>query len=318
MAARRRRSRRTSGLNLLIAIDKPYGAVTRAVDNAVADALGDDGVGHIGTLDPAVTGVVVVAVGQAKRLIARIEDGKRKSYAATIRFGFETETDDAEGAPTRMAEVDERLRDADYAREVLAGFVGEIRQRPPRYSAIKVNGVRAYDRARAGEQFELPERDVVVHEVLLVDIDDTDGVAWRCMFSVSAGTYVRALARDIGRAAGSAAHLSALCRTASGNVALRDCITLEQVQELGAERIGKAALDPVQVLGLPAYTLTAQELEHVRNGRAFAPAGDVAETGEAQELCVVRDGRLYGVWRMGGGLLRASVNCTQGIEGVRI
>ncbi len=310
-----RHARRSCGLNLLFAVDKPAGQVTRALDNAVQDALHDDGVGHIGTLDPAVTGVVVLCVGQARKLISLIEEGKRKSYKATIAFGTQTDTDDAEGAPIRIAPVPDSVRDAAYARDVLARFAGVLDQVPPKYSAIKVDGVRAYDRARAGEEFELPARSVEVHDARLVDIwqDDEGVVCWECDFDVSAGTYVRALARDIGRAVGSAAHLGRLCRTASGNVSLADCVTLEQVMAAGCEGIGEFALDPTKVLGLPVRRLTAAELEDVQNGR-FLSAQDAID-----ESCVsiVRESRLYGVWQARDGRLRPRVNCPLGIEGVR-
>lgn len=312
----RRRKKRSSGLNLLIAVNKPYGKVTRAVDNYVANALGDDGVGHIGTLDPAVTGVVVLAVGQAKKLISSIEDGRQKSYSAAIAFGFETNTDDADGTAIRSAAVPERLYEREYAAGIISSLVGEQRQRPPRYSAIKVNGVRAYDLARAGEDFELPERDVHIYDATLTGIDTTDGLRWNCDFTVSPGTYIRSLARDIGRMTGSAAHLGALCRTAAGFVTLDDCVCMEQVAELGAEGVRAVALDPTAVLGLPTYTLNDEELEHARNGRTIEMRPETCGHGTSRVSLVHQD-RLYGVWNVVDGALRPQVNCPLGVEGVR-
>lgn len=310
-----RRNKRSCGLNLLLAVNKPLGQVTRALDNAVQDALQDDGVGHIGTLDPAVTGVVVLCVGQARKLINLIEEGKRKSYAATIEFGTQTDTDDAEGSVIRSADVPACVLSKDYARSVIASFVGVQDQVPPKYSAIKVDGVRAYDRARAGEDFELPPRRIEVFDARLGDVsqDDAGNVCWSCDFDVSAGTYVRSLARDLGLVVHSAAHLKSLCRTASGNVSLSDCVTLEQIVEAGADGVSRFALDPAQVLGLPVRKISAAEVELVQNGR-FLSAEDALD-----ESCVslVREGRLYGVWQAKGGLLRPRTNCPLGIEGVR-
>ena len=310
----RRRRRRSSGLNLLIAIDKPFGEVTRSIDNQVGRVLRDDGVGHAGTLDPAVTGVVVLGVGQAKKLIPLLEEGKRKAYAARIDFGTQTDTDDAQGSAIREAAVPNELRDEDYARKVLASFVGKIKQRPPMYSAIKVDGVRAYDRARAGEVFELDPREVEVFEARLVSISCGECVSWHCDFVVSGGTYIRAIARDLGLVTNSAAHLGALCRTASGPVALEDCTTLSRVQELGPERISEVALDPVRLLGYPSLELSERELVLVQNGTRFTPqTGDLVE---GDMVSLVYGGRLFGVWQLEDGLLRPKTNLPLGVEGV--
>lgn len=313
---RRRRKKRSCGLSFLLAIDKPYGEVTRSVDNYVGRVLGDDGVGHIGTLDPAVTGVLVLAVGQATKLISQIEEGRTKSYTASIAFGSQTDTDDAQGDVIRTSDIPAKLYDGDYAKQVLSAFMGPGRQRPPRFSAVKVDGVRAYDLARAGKEFELPERDMYVYSAELLGIDDDEGLVWRCAFEVSPGTYIRALARDIGLEQGCAAHLGSLCRTQSGMVRLDDCVELEQVTQAGPEGILSLALDPVAVLGLPAYALSSEELALVKNGSAFAPSGS-GGFAEGQRVSVVRGTRMYGVWYMEGGKLRARANCPLGIEGVR-
>lgn len=323
--SRRSRRRRSSGLNLLLAINKPYGMVTRALDNAVVDALQDDGVGHIGTLDPAVTGVVVLCVGQARKLISLIEDGKTKAYDATIVFGTQTNTDDAEGDVIRCVPVPAQVGEMDYAREVVLSFVGEQDQVPPNFSAIKVDGVRAYDRARAGEDFVLPARRIHVYDATLYGVEHVspsdentpsygEAVCWKCGFSVSAGTYIRALARDMGVRVGSAAHLRELCRTASGNVRLDDCTTLDALREAGKEGAASFALDPTKVLGLPVRHLSAQELAMVQNGRSIPCADELAE---GQLVSLVRDQRLYGVWSAREERLFPRTNCPLGIEGVR-
>ncbi len=311
----RRRRRRACGRNLLLAVNKPYGEVTRAVDNQVGKALADDGVGHIGTLDPAVTGVLVLAVGQARKLIPCVEEGRRKAYSARIVFGTQTDTDDAQGTSIKTAPVPERVLDESYARDVLSCFVGSGKQRPPRFSAIKVDGVRAYDRARAGEDFELPERDIVVYEASLAKVGTLEDPYWDCDFVVSPGTYIRALARDLGPMVGSVAHLGQLCRTASGLVTLDDCVDLQQIVDCGLDGVGALALDPVKVLGFPVVELGPKDLECVRNGRQFAPA-NLGPATDGALFSLINDGRLYGVWRYADGVLRPHVNCPLGVEGV--
>lgn len=301
---------------MLIGINKPFGEVTRSVDNHVARLLGDDGVGHIGTLDPAVTGVLVMAVGQARKLIRHIEDGKRKVYVATIAFGHETDTDDGQGAATRVAPVPEQLANPGYARSVLGAFEGEQLQRPPRFSAIKVDGVRAYDLARSGVDFELPERAIHVYRAALIEVLEGDETRWRCEFEVSGGTYVRALARDIGRACGSAAHLAGLCRTASGRVSLADCVPIEEVERLGVDGLGTIALDPARVLGLPCVELTDEELERAKNGSRLR-IDDERAAGVEGLVSIVHGSRLYGVWSIEDGLATPQTNCPAGVEGVR-
>lgn len=165
-------------------------------------------VGHTGTLDPFATGLLVALVGPATRC-ARFFSGLPKSYIAEFTFGFETDTDDCTGRPTLTAEVPDEA--AIHA--ALSSFIGEIDQVPPAYSAVHVSGARAYKRARRGEQVELPSRRIVIHGLEAESLStDKLRVEIRC----STGTYVRSLARDLGRAVGSAAHVSALRRTAVG------------------------------------------------------------------------------------------------------
>ena len=207
--------RKPSELNLLLAVDKPVGITSHDVVSQVRRALNERRVGHAGTLDPLASGVMIVGVGQATRLLGRMR------YLARIMFGCETTTDDAEGEPTRMADVSDDVLSPLFAKGVLREFVGEQEQVPPAYSAISVDGVRSYKRARAGEDVELPARTIEVYAADLVAVDEVDGRAvWTASFDVSKGTYIRSLARDIGRAAGSAAHVADLRRTASGPVRL--------------------------------------------------------------------------------------------------
>lgn len=317
--------RGTSGLDLVLGVNKPAGMSSHDVVDVVRRALGERRVGHAGTLDPSADGVLVVGVGQGTRLMGMLTSDF-KSYLASISFGCATTTDDAEGEPCEFAEVSDRLRDEAYAREVLESFVGEQDQVPPAYSAISVNGKRSYARARAGEKFELDPRRVEVRVAQLLSVGEeplheghplaaegVPGVCWQCAFTVSKGTYVRALARDIGRRTGSAAHLSQLCRSASGGVTLAQCASLDTIRELGAQGITRVALDPVRALGLPARRLVGREVKDVANGRRI-DAGGVPSGGC---VALVSDDKLVGVWESDGVRLFAKANFARGIVGVR-
>lgn len=154
--------RKPSELNLLLAIDKPVGITSHDVVSKVRRALNERRVGHAGTLDPLASGVMIVGVGQATRLLGRITLD-RKRYLSRIMFGAETTTDDAEGEVTRTAPMSDDLLSPMFAKQLLADFVGELDQVPPAFSAISVDGVRSYKRARAGEDVELPARTIEVY-----------------------------------------------------------------------------------------------------------------------------------------------------------
>lgn len=312
---RRLLRRGTSGLNLLLAIDKPAGMSSHDVVDAVRRALGERRVGHAGTLDPAATGVLVVGVGQGTRLMGLLSSDT-KSYVASIRFGAETSTDDAEGEVTATAAVPDELRGQDAARELLSSFLGTQLQVPPQYSAISVGGRRSYARARAGESFELEPREVRVSAAELIGIDEREGdLCWQCAFTVSKGTYVRALARDLGRRAGSAAHLDMLCRTASGAVTLAQCVSLERLAELGAQGVEGVSLDPVRALALPRMDVLGRTEERVRNGLPLSKVPP--ELGNDGRVAITSGTSLIGVWQARGGRLRPVANFPQGIGGVR-
>lgn len=314
--------RQTSGLNLLLGVDKPQGITSHDAVNRVRRALGERRVGHAGTLDPLATGVLVVGVGQGTRLMGLLT-AESKSYLASIAFGQERDTDDAEGAIVREADVPARLRDPAYAASVVAGLVGEHEQVPPAYSAVSIGGKRAYALAREGKEVSLEPRHVTVMAAqLLAVVDDGGSCVWQCAFEVSKGTYIRSIARDLGRELGSAAYLSELRRTASGTVTLRSCVALDELDGLGPGRVAERALDPVQALGVPARVLTAGERQRVGNGqpigRGLVLDGDSERPPhDGERVALVDGGLLLGVWRCSGGGLLCDVNFPQGISGVR-
>ena len=206
------------------------------------------------------------------------------------------------------------------ARE-LSRLVGACDQVPPRFSAVSVGGRRAYDAARAGEELELKARRVTIHGADLVGVD-AERRTWTVDLDVSKGTYVRSIARDLGRSLGCLAHVRDLRRTFSGPVTLEDCLSLDELAERGAELVHERALDPAATLDLPLRELSVDEIPDVMCGRRI-PAGIVRdasgarETSHGERVALVFGGGLAGVWRCEGRRLVCESNFPQAIEGVR-
>ncbi len=313
--------RGVSAINCLLAVDKPQGPSSHDVVGRVRRALGERRVGHAGTLDPDATGVLVVGVGQGTRLMGLLTLDE-KAYLARVVFGSETTTDDAEGEVTRTAELGDQLFDEDFARATVKGLEGELDQVPPAFSAISVDGRRAYDRARSGEEVVLAPRHVTIHEAQLISVEKGEELAWNIYVHVSKGTYVRSIARDLGRELGSAAHLDGLRRVSSGSIDIAQCVSLDELEELGADGILSRCLDPVAALGYPFRSLSVREREDVANGRAIEAglcvdsSGAVREVKQGELVSLVADGCLVGVWRRDGSQLRCKTNFPVGISGV--
>ncbi|HUG56426.1 MAG TPA: tRNA pseudouridine(55) synthase TruB [Candidatus Limnocylindrales bacterium] len=241
-------------------VGKPAGWTSHDVVALARGALGVRRVGQGGTLDPLARGVLPLLVGPATRFADRLHTA-RKVYAASIRFGWETTTDDREGERTRVAPPP--ALDPAGLEASLAPFRGEITQVPPAFAAVKVGGRRAYALARAGLEVVLPERRVTIHRIApVVRGPDELGLLVVC----STGTYVRSLARDIGRALGSAAHLEDLVRLAVGALDARDALEVERLRTLDPVSLA-AALRPAddrllvldeRYLSLPAAALLAE------------------------------------------------------------
>jgi tRNA pseudouridine55 synthase len=278
---------RTDGV---LVIDKPAGPTSHDVVAAVRRALGERRVGHAGTLDPAATGVVVVLVGRATRL-ARFVSLLPKEYRGTVRFGWETDTDDATGG---SLERDEGWRERTAAEldAALARVAAQPTQVPPGVSAKKVAGERAYRLARRGAAPALAPVPVAIHALASAGFDRGAGelvIDVRC----GAGTYVRAIARDLGRAIGSRAHLAALRRLAVGPFRVEDALPLDRVGE------ARAALRPLAdaVRHLPQLEVPAESAAALAHGRKIDAAerleGPVAVLGGGELLAVAewREGR---------------------------
>lgn len=275
----------------LVVVDKPGGMTSHDVVSRVRRLAGTRKVGHAGTLDPMATGVLVLGVNRATRLLGHLMLTE-KAYDATIRLGVATTTDDAEGEVTAVVATDGL--DEATIRAAAAGFTGDLLQVPTAVSAIKVDGKRAYQRVRDGEEVELKARPVTVHELTVTDVrgDELD-VSVRC----SSGTYIRAIARDLGAALGVGGHLTALRRTAVGPYTLADAHTLDALADAPPGLQG--ALMPIAEAAraaFPAADLDERQAGDVRVGRPLdldlaGLTGVFAPDGSFLALYEPRDGR---------------------------
>jgi tRNA pseudouridine55 synthase len=254
----------------LVIIDKPEGITSHDVVNRVRRALKTKRVGHTGTLDPFATGVMVILVGQATRL-AQFLDKDEKEYEAVVQFGTETDTGDRTGVRTaecglRNEELEERVAEIDWD-EVFSNFRGEIMQVPPMYSAKKVEGKKLYELARQGMEVERKAVPVAIHELELADENEirTPRSEIRIRVACSAGTYIRTLAEDIGRAVGLGAYLTELRRTRAGRFDISRAVTIEALGEMPEPN---RALIPMSeaVAHLPAIVLAEERIAKTKNG----------------------------------------------------
>jgi tRNA pseudouridine55 synthase len=253
----------------ILNINKPRGWTSHDVVAKVRRLAAQKRVGHAGTLDPMAEGVLPVLLGRATRVADLVQQG-HKTYMATIHLGASTETDDAEGSI--LLERPVPLLTEELVERTLEGFRGEILQTPPRYSAVKVAGRRAYAVARAGGEVELAPRPVSVYDLRLLELS-----AARLIVEVtcSRGTYIRALARDMAAALDTVGHLTRLVRTRVGSFVLDDALSLEAIAMSGVE----SALLPASrsLPDAPSCAVSADEALRLVNGQALAAAGQRAE-----------------------------------------
>ncbi|MBL8648201.1 MAG: tRNA pseudouridine(55) synthase TruB [Sphingosinicella sp.] len=257
-------------MNGWIILDKPLGLTSAQGVAAIKRLWRQAGfprptIGHGGTLDPLATGVLPIALGEATKLTGRMLNGD-KAYDFTVRFGMATETEDAEGAVVATSDVRPSRADVEA---VLPHFTGPIEQRPPAYSALKVDGERAYARARAGETVVLPPRAVTIHALQLLE---ADGETATFSVSCSKGTYVRSLARDIAEALGTVGHVVMLRRTKAGPFGLEGAISLDKLGELAMEQRLIAALLPLTagLDDIPALAVNPGEAARLKSGQTLA------------------------------------------------
>jgi tRNA pseudouridine55 synthase len=266
-------------INGWVVLDKPVGMTSTHAVSRLKRIFHGKKAGHAGTLDPLASGILPVAFGEATKTVPYVQDGE-KAYRFTVRWGIETDTDDADGKPT--VQSDERPA-VDAIVALLPRFTGTILQCPPAFSAIKVAGERAYDLARDGEPVDLAPRPVTIHALELVQADQDEAVLEaRC----GKGTYVRAIARDLGRALGCHGHVTALRRTRVGPFREEDAIPLAQLQE-GAFDVA-AVLRRVEagLTEVPCVSVDRDAATRLRRGQSILLRGrDAPVDGMAYAAC---------------------------------
>ena len=294
---RKRKGRDISGW---LVVDKPAGPTSTAVVNKVRWAFDARKAGHAGTLDPDATGVLAVALGEATKTVPYITDAL-KAYTFTVRLGVSTNTDDAEGEV--LATSDLRPDDA-AIKAALGQFVGDIEQVPPQFSAVKIDGERAYKRARDGETMDLAARPLFVESLLLIDRSDTDHVTLEMV--CGKGGYVRSIARDLGQALGCYGHVRELRRTWSGPFDAKDGISMEQIEALARTPELDAYLAPLEMglHGLPEVKASAEGAARLRNGNPGLVFASDVEYGD--ECWASFEGRAVAVGRFRSGELHPS------------
>jgi tRNA pseudouridine55 synthase len=252
-----------------LVLDKPQGMTSTQAVGAVRRLYAAQKAGHAGTLDPLATGILPIALGEATKTVPFAVEGD-KAYRFTVRFGAETDTDDAEGQIVRSCDV---LPARAAIEAVLPDFTGEIMQVPPRFSAIKVDGARAYDLAREGEEVELEARPVLIDDLRLIDMPDAATAIFEA--DCGKGTYVRALARDMGRALGSCGHVIALRRTAVGPFDEATAVKLEQLEAAASEGEAGRYLLPVEAAlqALPDLSVGPNDAAALARGQAVLVRG---------------------------------------------
>lgn len=260
--ARRRKGEKINGWLLL---DKPLGLTSTQALGKVRHLMQAQKAGHGGTLDPLASGVLPIALGEATKLIPFVMDGE-KEYHFTICWGEARTTEDAEGAVTATSSA---RPDKNAIASVLSGFIGALSQTPPAFSALKINGARAYDLARAGEPVALAPREVQIFDLQLISVPDADHavLAVRC----GKGTYVRSLARDIALALGTVGYVAALQRTRVGSFRLEHTISLANLTELAHKGDALTALHPMTLAldDIPARVVDAQDAHRLRRGQSI-------------------------------------------------
>lgn len=271
--ARRKKGRDIHGW---LVVDKPAGISSNAVVNKVRWAMDAKKAGHAGTLDPEATGVLAVALGEATKTVPYITDAL-KAYEFTVRLGQATNTDDAEGEV--IAESDARPTDDDI-RTALGQFTGDIMQVPPKFSAVKIDGERAYKRARDGEDIKIEARPLWVEELTFTDRPDADHVTLQ--MTCGKGGYVRSIARDLGEALGCFGHVLKLRRIWSGPFEVEDGVSVELIEELAKTGELDAYLHPLEVglSDLPELKSTAEGAHRLRHGNPGMVITSDAEYGD--------------------------------------
>ena len=299
------RKRRGKAIHGWIIIDKPGGLSSNAVVGRVRRLTGAAKVGHTGTLDPMATGVLPMALGEATKIVSYLMDGA-KAYRFTVRWGEQRDTDDAEGEVVATS-------DARPAKEqilaVLGNFIGDIEQVPPVFSAIKIEGKRAYALARADQAPEMKPRTIHIEDLKLLSVVDADHAEFEAVSGK--GAYMRSLARDLGTALGTVGHIVQLRRIAVGPFDEKQAISLDKLESLRHSAPLSEHLLPVETVldDIPALALTETEARKLNQGQAIpvlpvASRSPLKNIGQGDVVRVMAEGRLVALAKINGGEIR--------------
>jgi tRNA pseudouridine55 synthase len=271
-------------LHGVLAVWKPKGCTSHDVVNRIRRLAGQKRVGHTGTLDPEVEGVLPICLGQATRIAEYLQETPKR-YRGSLRLGISTDTEDHTGQVLEQVPVQHVHRER--IESVFRSFHGEIEQTPPMYSAVKVGGRRLYDLARSGQEVERPKRKVIIYELVLKEVIEGEYPEIRFEVLCSKGTYVRTLCVDLGKVLGYPAHMSSLVRTRSGPFSADDCFTLEELEEIARRSAWNEAVVPMdEALGMfPVFFVSDEDGEKVLNGWKL----DVGQGSDSGRIVRVKD-----------------------------
>lgn len=275
-------------------MDKPAGMGSTHVVGQVRHLLNAAKAGHCGTLDPFATGVLPIAVGEATKLVPYVTDGE-KEYQFVLKFGATTDTLDCDG---KIIQEGEKIPSAAEVEAVLPQFIGEISQIPPAYSAIKIAGERAYDLVRKGQDVQIPERQIQIYELEMLDMPTGDSV--RCRVRCSKGTYVRTLGADIAKRLGTIGYLSELRRTKCGNFDLRQKILLENLKNIEYVSNRQKVLLPVITClrDIAVIAVTEADATKLKCGQSLSPKSYEVTNFMGQEVAAVYNNQLVAMVRI--------------------
>ncbi|HEV2574728.1 MAG TPA: tRNA pseudouridine(55) synthase TruB [Beijerinckiaceae bacterium] len=266
-------------VNGWIILDKPIGMTSTHAVSRLKRIFNAKKAGHAGTLDPLASGLLPVAFGEATKTVPFVQDGE-KAYRFTVKWGTETDSDDADGTPVRHSETRPTREEVEAQ---LPRFIGTIMQTPPAYSAIKIDGERAYDLARDGATFEIAPREVTIHALRLVSSSDGEAVLEA---ECGKGTYVRAIARDLGRLLGCLGHVTALRRTRVGPFYEDDADPLAEIEEAGVEAASFMLSVEAGLTELPCVVVDRDGAARLRRGQSLILRGrDAPAEGVAYAAC---------------------------------
>lgn len=283
----------------MLLLNKPKGMTSHDCVFKVRKLVKMKKVGHTGTLDPDVSGVLPICLGRATKIVEYVT-AANKTYEGEVKIGFSTNTEDASGEIVEEKRVDREITE-DEVLNVLHSLTGEIIQTPPMYSAVKVNGKRLYEYARQGMVIERPSRKITIHKLeLLSDIIQNDStVSFRFRVTCSKGTYVRTLAVQIGEKLGYPSHMSDLKRTSSGEFTLDQCITLNELENLVENGTVQEHLLSIEdaLSHLPKFTINDKVAEKVKNGSVFPVPQELNELQVGEPITALHNGKILAIYQ---------------------